>query len=211
MRRRDDTRSAYGFARLLFRQPRKGLLLLSRPWNVLKFKVQGARLGQHARIEGKVYLRLEAGACFEAGDRLHLTGGLAVNRIGRNLASCLAAGPGAVLRIGDGVGISASCIWAMDRIEIGNHVNIGADCVIMDHDAHSLDAAHRRAYATDRLHIATAPVVIGDDVLLGARCTVLKGVTVGVGSVVGAGSVVTRDIPAGEVWAGNPARFIRKI
>ena len=43
------------------------------------------------------------------------------------------------------------------------------------------------------------------------RSIILKGVTIGENSVVGAGSVVTKDIPSGEVWAGNPAKFIRKI
>ena len=45
---------------------------------------------------------------------------------------------------------------------------------------------------------------------IGSNVTILKGVTIGDEAVVGAGSIVTKDIPAGEIWAGNPARFIRK-
>ena len=67
----------------------------------------------------------------------------------------------------------------------------------------------RRDYTVDRQHIAKAPIVIDDDVLIGARCIILKGVHIGARSIVGAGSVVTGDIPAGEIWAGNPARKIR--
>lgn len=46
---------------------------------------------------------------------------------------------------------------------------------------------------------------------MGAYCIILKGVTIGDNSVIGAGSVVTRDVPANEVWAGNPARFMKKL
>ena len=56
-----------------------------------------------------------------------------------------------------------------------------------------------------------APVVIGGNVFIGARCIILKGVTIGENSIIGAGSVVTKSIPANEIWAGNPAKFIRKI
>jgi len=54
-------------------------------------------------------------------------------------------------------------------------------------------------------------VVIGDDVWIGTRAILLPGVRVHSHSIVGAGSVVTKDIPAGEIWAGNPARFMRKV
>ena len=195
--------------RRLFRLPRKFRAAWSRCGNAVRFRLQGVRLGRGSRIEGKVYLRLDGRSTVSIGQNCHIVGGLGINRIGRDLASSLSAGEGAVIRIGDGVGISNSCLWALERIEIGNHVNIGADCILLDHDAHSLDPLERRDYAIDRQHTATAPIVIGDDVLIGARCIILKGVHIGARSVIGAGSVVTGDIPAGEVWAGNPARKIR--
>lgn len=58
---------------------------------------------------------------------------------------------------------------------------------------------------------ATSPVVIKDGVFIGAHCIILKGVTIGEKSIIGAGSVVTKSIPDGEIWAGNPAKFIRRI
>ena len=57
----------------------------------------------------------------------------------------------------------------------------------------------------------SAPVVIQDDVFIGARSIILKGVTVGAGSVIGAGSVVTSDVESNTVVAGNPARWIKNI
>jgi len=55
------------------------------------------------------------------------------------------------------------------------------------------------------------PVVVKDNAFIGARSIILKGVTIGNNSIVGAGSVVTKSIPDNEIWAGNPARFIRSI
>ena len=55
-----------------------------------------------------------------------------------------------------------------------------------------------------------ADVYIGDNVFIGARTIITKSLTIGDNSLIGAGSVVTKDIPANEVWVGNPARFIRK-
>lgn len=53
--------------------------------------------------------------------------------------------------------------------------------------------------------------MIGDNVLIGAHSIILKGVTIGNNAVVAAGSVVSRSIPANELWGGNPAKFIKKI
>jgi acetyltransferase-like isoleucine patch superfamily enzyme len=55
------------------------------------------------------------------------------------------------------------------------------------------------------------PIVIGDDVFIGANSIVLKGVNIGDRSIIGAGSVVSKNIPADEIWAGNPIKFIKRI
>lgn len=81
--------------------------------------------------------------------------------------------------------------------------------MITDTDFHPL-APEGRRYRSE-LEAQAEPVEIGDDVFVGARAIILRGVTVGEGSVVGAGSVVTRDIPAYSVCAGNPARVIRSL
>lgn len=77
-------------------------------------------------------------------------------------------------------------------------------------DFHSLDMNIRRT-DDDMKNRKCSPVVIGDDVFIGAKCIILKGVTIGDGAIIGAGSVVTKNIPACQIWAGNPAKFIRKI
>ena len=97
-------------------------------------------------------------------------------------------------------------------------MNIGADCMILDTDCHSLDWSNRgkrggkdeQGRSVDHMNTKTAPVVIEDDVMIGARSIILKGVTIGARSVIGAGSVVTKSIPADCVAGGNPCRVIRK-
>ena len=82
---------------------------------------------------------------------------------------------------------------------------IGPFCYLTDHD-HGMIAG--TPIVTQPL--VSTPMVLGADVWLGARVTVLKGVTIGEGAIVGAGAVVTRDVPAGAIAAGIPARVIRK-
>lgn len=115
--------------------------------------------------------------------------------------------PGALLSIGHNVGISGCTIAASERIEIGNYVLIGSGCLITDSDAHAIDPSLRR----DNGKCKTSPIMIEDDVFIGARSIVLKGVRIGRGSVIGAGSVVTHDIPPFVIAAGNPCEVIRSI
>lgn len=127
-------------------------------------------------------------------------------------ADCLlAVGAGASLSIGSGSGISSTVIQCYNRVEIGDHVNIGAGCLIMDTDFHSLDYHNRRDRRLDFSRAATGPVVIGDDVFVGARCIIAKGVTIGARSVIAAGSVVVKDIPPDSLAGGNPARVIKSL
>ena len=84
---------------------------------------------------------------------------------------------------------------------------LGADVKIWDTDFHPVNYNDRMR----NLAGAARPVHIKEGVFVGACSIVLKGVTIGEHSVIGAGSVVTHDIPPNEVWAGNPAVFVRKI
>jgi len=88
-------------------------------------------------------------------------------------------------------------------IQIGENVRIAPYTIILDSDFHDL-----------KDHFAdgeSKPVIIEDNVWLATRCTILKGVRIGKGSVVAAGAVVTKDVPANCVVAGVPARIIKKI
>jgi maltose O-acetyltransferase len=89
---------------------------------------------------------------------------------------------------------------------VGDDCILGS-CVIVDTDYHSVEVDRRGPEAVVESH----PVVIGRNVWVAGRASVLKGVTIGEDSVVGYGAVVTADVPAGVVVAGNPARVVRKL
>jgi len=94
-------------------------------------------------------------------------------------------------------------IDAVESVEIGPDCMIGPYCYITDHD-HGTEAGVPLA----RQGLPTKPTRLGRNVWLGAGVTVLKGVTIGDEAVVGAGAVVTKDVPAGQIVAGVPARSI---
>lgn len=117
--------------------------------------------------------------------------------------------PHASIFIGRESGLSGTTICSSTTVRIGERCLIGADVMISDTDFHPLIPEGRR-YRNEKDALA-APVDIGDDVFIGARAVILKGVSIGKGSVVGAGSVVTKDIPERVVCAGNPARVLRVL
>ena len=110
-------------------------------------------------------------------------------------------------------------IWAADSIQIGNHVLIAHNCNIFDNDTHPTDAAQRREDAEEIIwqgnrkdfsSLRKAPIVIDDDAWIACGCTILKGVHIGAGAIVAAGAVVTKDVPAGAIVGGNPARILKQ-
>lgn len=116
---------------------------------------------------------------------------------------------GSRIIIGNNVGISGSTINATTTITIGDNVLIGSGCLITDTDSHPLhweDRLEERNELTRR-----SPITIEEDVFIGARSIILKGVTIGKGAVVGAGSVVSKDIPPFAIVCGNPAKVVKFI
>lgn len=90
-------------------------------------------------------------------------------------------------------------------------MKLGGGVKIYDTDFHSLDPEIRKDRNKDIKSKKCLPVVLEDNCFVGAGSIVLKGVTIGENAIVGAGSVVTKSIPANEIWAGNPATFVRKV
>jgi acetyltransferase-like isoleucine patch superfamily enzyme len=133
------------------------------------------------------------------------------NPIGRTQRCILFVGENAILKIGKNVGISSTAIVALQSITIGDNVKIGGGVCIYDTDFHALDPLKRNNVDSDRETKMNCPVVINDNAFIGAHSTVLKGVTIGKNAIIGACSVVTKNIPDNEIWAGNPAHFIRKL
>lgn len=133
------------------------------------------------------------------------------NPIGRFNKCSIIVGKKGELIIGENVGMSSTAIVCQNSIQIGNYVNIGGNVVIYDTDFHSLNHNDRTDRAKDIANTNTRPVIIGNNAFIGAHTTILKGVTIGNNAIVGACSVVSKSVPDNEIWAGNPAKFIRKI
>jgi acetyltransferase-like isoleucine patch superfamily enzyme len=120
----------------------------------------------------------------------------------------ITVGRDAELTIGEDVGVSGCTISAMCSIRIGDRVLLGSGCMITDSDAHPLHPLDRRYNLSKSV---AKPIIIEDDVFIGARAIILKGVRIGQGSVVGAGAVVTRNVPSMVVVAGNPAVVVKEL
>ncbi len=116
-------------------------------------------------------------------------------------------------------------LYCLEGITIGNYTGIVAGTTIVDNNMHQIgveDRIRHRILASPigkgypglgngwELSVSS-PVVIGDCVWIGADCTILKGVTINDGSIVARGSIVTKDVPAYTIVAGNPAKIIKSL
>lgn len=174
--------------------------------NRIGFILNGVSCGKGLRSRGKIYIyngdlgRVHIGknVCLNSADWANPIGSgnhIWIQMVGRESS----------LSIGDETGISNTAITCAKRVEIGKHCLIGSGCKIYDTDFHVLPIQGKEK------RIKSAPIIIGDRVFIGAGSIILKGVRIGENSMVGTGSVVVKDIPANEVWAGNPARFLYKL
>jgi len=105
----------------------------------------------------------------------------------------------------DFVGVGRGTVIACKKfVKIGAYTQLGPFCQINDHD-HSFS---REDLMMNQKAIIK-PVIIGKDCWFGSGCRILRGITIGDGSVITAGSLITRDVPPYEVWGGVPAKFIK--
>lgn len=179
---------------------------LSPIFNRWIFKSKGIEIGQKFIVIGKV--PIIGNGKISIGDNFSMTSGYGVNAVSCNSQGAFHVAENAILSIGDNVGMNSTRIRVNKSVTIGNHVKFGADVLVIDTDSHPLDYLARRNTSDGT---KSAAIVIEDDVWIGARSIILKGVTIGPRSVIGAGSIVTKDIPADCIAGGNPCKIIRNI
>ncbi|GAA4459049.1 DapH/DapD/GlmU-related protein [Nibrella saemangeumensis] len=166
---------------------------------------------QDFKTKGLPFVSIALGGHCEIGSGFKMNNGLINNPIGSSNRCILFVDKGAKLKIGNNVGISQTSIICHHHITLGNFVKVGGGVRIFDTDFHAISPTIRKDSKLDHHYKSNRAVFIKDNVFIGAFSTILKGVTIGENSIVGACSVVTKDIPDNEVWAGNPAKRIKSL
>lgn len=174
----------------------------------------GVTLGRDVSVIGRPFLRSSDGGSIVLGDRVVLNSRPDANTLeARGPVMLRTVLPGSRIVVGADTGMTSTTISAAGTIRIGARVLIGAGVLITDSDHHPVRPPGNtpRRFAGFPAPAPTDAVVIEDDVFIGARSIVLKGVRIGAGAVVGAGSVVSRDVPPGAIVAGNPAVVVGSV
>jgi len=192
--------------------------IILRVWNKISntlayilMKVYLVELGNGFKSKGIPKLILHRNGRFLVGNNFKINNTVSGNPIGRSSQCLFRIDKDALLQIGDNVGISGAAIVCHHEIIISDNVKIGGNTCIYDTDFHSLNANDRNNREKDIEYAKKEKVFIGKNVFIGAHVTILKGVSIGKNSIIGACSVVSKNVPENEIWAGNPAKFIRKI
>jgi acetyltransferase-like isoleucine patch superfamily enzyme len=176
----------------------------------VQLKLRGnGNVGRGLQVRGRIHVFTRRNNSIEIGDHVAITSRFRSNPVGLTNPCVLDTWMGGKIKIGNHVGMSGVVLSSRSAITIGDHTLLGGNVRIFDHNYHSLDWEKRRDGQLDRQDVRTAPVVIGNDVFIGTNAMILKGVTIGDRAIIAAGSVVSKDIPAGEIWGGNPAACVR--
>ncbi len=165
--------------------------------------------GENLKVRGLIRVIVTRKGSLTIGNNLSINSGNNYNLIGRQQTNTFWVD--GELIIGNNVGISTSAIICKYKITIGDNVTIGGNTVIYDTDFHNLDPLLRANKEKDMVTAAKKPVFIQNNVFIGAHTSILKGVTIGENSIIGACSLISKNIPSNEIWAGNPAKFIKKL
>jgi len=177
-------------------------------WEAL---IKGVELQGKVELLGRPMISVAHDSRLIVGDGVRLYSAKRANPLGCFQACVLRTlVPGAELILGPNVGLSGTVLCAARSIRVGEGTIFGSGAMVVDNDFHIPVGEWGWSNDCNVCGKVARPVVIGRGVFVGARAIILKGVTVGDRAVIGAGAVVTKDVPAGHVAAGNPARVIRQ-
>ena len=181
-----------------------------RVWYKLFLKITNVKYGKKLILKGIPVIYNHHGSKITLGSNCVIKSSFLSNLVGLySRTIILTRVPGAIIEIGDNVGISGATIYARKKIVIGNDTNIGGNVKIFDNDFHPIDA--KALLEDDKEQIGTSPVYIGKNCFIGCNVIILKGSKIGDNCVVGAGAVVSGCFEDNTVIAGNPARVIRRV
>ncbi|MEZ0117655.1 acyltransferase [Heyndrickxia coagulans] len=179
-------------------------------WFKVLMKLTKVQYGKNLLLKGIPIIFNQKGAKLMIGNNVTIKSSFLSNLIGLYQRTIIVTRtPNAEIRIGDNVGISGATIYARKKITIGDNTLIGGNTKILDNDFHPVNSEIRKKTPND--NIGVRPIEIGENVFIGCNCLILKGSKIGKNTVIGAGSIVSGEIPANCVAAGNPVKIIRRI
>lgn len=175
-------------------------------YNQLFLRYYKVKVGKSFTCIGR--LIIQGHGTYEFGEDITINSKETVNPIGGGRTVFQTIDGGRII-LGNHVGLSHAILCSREEILIEDNVLIGGETKIFDHDFHSLLYKHR--IEEKDTHVVSRKIWIKEGAFIGAHAIILKGVTIGKHSVIGAGAVVTKDVPDNEIWAGNPARFLKRV
>ena len=167
----------------------------------LKLSLWQVEYESHLSIRGRIIVYKYPGSLIKIGRNCTFNSLSRFNFRGINHPCILQTGKNGHVIIGDYCGFSGVSIVSSCKVEIGDYVICGANVIIGDRND------HEDVYS----QFQPAPVVIGNHVWLGMNVVVMKGVKIGDNTIIGANSIVTKDIPANVIAAGNPCKVVKNV
>lgn len=185
-------------------------------WFKLILKMTKVEYGKNLFLKGVPVIFNKKGARLRIGSNVTIKSSFLSNLVGLYSRSIIVTrAPGAVIEIGNHVGISGATIYARKGIYIGDNTAIGGNCKILDNDFHPLDP-EKRLKLMQNIHggeatdlIPAKEIHIGKNCFLGCNSIILKGTVLGDNCVVGAGAVVSGKFGDGCVIVGNPGKILK--
>jgi len=165
-------------------------------------------IGPDFRADGPLHIMVRPKGRLEIADNVRIISDPSMNVVGGYVQTTFVVGTGGTLCIGSSVGLSNCAIACDCSIKIGSEVFVGGGARIYDTDFHSVIASKRLAGEEGTRR---APVQLDALAFIGGHTIILKGSVVGTRAILGAGAVLAGRIPAGEIWAGNPARKVGNV
>ena len=185
-------------------------------------------------IRHEIYLRADETTIMLGGAKVRFDAGnedreyVNIGKFGIIKADFIFESPKGFIKIGNNVHIGGATLICRTTISIGNDVTMAWGITIYDHNSHSIYWEHRQndnktsyddfqkfdgnsVFNKNWDNVIAKSIAIEDKVWIGFDVTILKGVTIGEGAVIGAKSVVTKNVPAWTVAAGNPARVVKNL